>query len=179
VRLLMASVNFLAGLVLFASLQLGVARADTIREFWQACLPALLKPPEDGFYRVRSIGSTPETTAAITRLILTGDKTGTFTSSWIYDGDRSITPEVGGYSVLKDSKNAPVAVLKTTRVMTLPFNKITEKETALDGPQLRPLDAWRPIHLAFFTRELESRGKKFSENMPITAEQFKVVCPAS
>jgi len=175
----MAGINFLAGLIFFSALQLGVVRADTIREFWQACLPVLQQPPADGFYRVRSIGSTPETTEAITKLILAGDKTGTFTSSWIYAGDRSITPEVGGYSVLKDSKNAPVAILKTTKLMTLPFNKITENETVLDGPRLRPLDVWRQIHLAFFTRELESQGKKFSESMPITAEQFKVVCRAS
>jgi uncharacterized protein YhfF/lysophospholipase L1-like esterase len=147
--------------------------------FWQACLPSMDQPPADGFYRVRSIGGTPEITEAITKLILAGDKTGTFTSPWMFEGDREITPVVGGYSILTGSNNAPAAVLKTTLLMTLPFNQITENETAIDGPRVRPIDVWRPIHVTFFTNELEARGKTFVEDMPVTVEQFKVVCTNS
>ncbi len=152
------------------------ALAQSVEEFWQSCLPTLSTPPADGYYRVRSIGGTPETTEAITRLILAGDKTGTFTSPWMYEGDRSITPVVGGYSVLTDSKGAPAAVLKTTMLMTLPFNQITENETAVDGPPVRPLEIWRPIHVDFFTNELAARGKSFAQDMPVTVEAFEVVC---
>ena len=137
----------------------GSAAAQSVEEFWQQCLPTLSAPPADGFYRVRSIGGTPETMEAITRLILAGDKTGTFTSPWMYEGDRSITPVVGGYSVLTDSRGAPAAVLKTTMLMTLPFNQITENETAVDGPPVRPLEIWRPIHVDFFTGELAARAR--------------------
>jgi uncharacterized protein YhfF len=151
----------------------------TIDLFWQACLLRMDQPPADGFYRVRSIGGTPEITEAITKLILAGDKTGTFTSPWMFEGDREITPVVGGYSILTDSNNAPAAVLKTTLLMTLPFNQITENETAIDGPRVRPIDVWRPIHVTFFTNELEARGKTFVEGMPVTVEQFKVVCTSS
>lgn len=94
----------------------------------------------------------------------------------MYDGDRAITPVVGGYSVLTDSTDAPRAVLKTTGLMTLPFNQITEKETAIDGPAVRPLEIWRPIHVTFFTNELTSRGKTFADDMPVTVEKFEVVC---
>lgn len=155
------------------------ASAQTVGEFWQSCLPSIGQPPADGFYRVRSIGGTPETTEVITKLILAGDKIGTFTSPWMYDGDRSITPVVGGYSVLTNSKGAPAAVLKTTFLMTLPFNQITENETAIDGPAVRPLEIWKPIHVTFFTNELTARGKTFAEDMPVTVEQFEVVCRAS
>ncbi len=152
------------------------ARAESVSEFWQGCLPEISQPPADGFYRVRSIGGTPETIEAITRLILAGDKTGTFTSPWMYEGDRSITPVVGGYSVLTDSNGAPAAVLKTTLLMTLPFDQITENETAVDGPRVRPLEVWRPIHVTFFTNELAARGKTFVMDLPVTVEAFEVVC---
>ncbi|NKB42964.1 MAG: ASCH domain-containing protein [Alphaproteobacteria bacterium] len=165
----------IVALVLFGCLTTSV-KADSVTEFWEACLPTLSAPPADGFYRVRSIGGTPETTDIITRLILAGDKTGTFTSPLMYEGDRSITPEAGAYSVLTDSKNAPRAVLQTTGLLTLPFNRITEKETAVDGPAVRPLDIWKPIHVTFFTNALEARGKTFSEDIPVTVEKFNVAC---
>lgn len=152
------------------------AHADGVDEFWQRCVPTLDQPPADGFYRVRSIGGTPETTAVITKLILAGDKTGTFSSPLMYEGDRSITPVVGGYSVLLDETESPRAVLKTTGLMIVPFDQITESETAIDGPAVRPLDVWRPVHVRFFTGELAARGKEFVETMPVTVEQFEVVC---
>ena len=150
--------------------------AQSVDEFWQSCQTQVSTPPADGLYRVRAIGRTPETIDVIVRLILSGDKTGTFTSPWIYEGDRSITPEPGGYSILTDSKGSPRAVLRTTTMMTLPFNQITEKETAVESPRARPLDVWRPLHVDFFTDELETRGKKFVEDMPVTVELFEVMC---
>jgi uncharacterized protein YhfF len=150
--------------------------ADSVSEFWQGCESALDSKPADGFYRVRSIGGTPKTTDVITKLILQGDKTGTFTSPWMFQGDRSITPEVGAYSVLTDSENTPRAVLQTTELLSLPFNRITERETAVDGPAVRSLEIWLPIHVTFFTNELEKIGKAFVEDMPVTVEKFKVVC---
>lgn len=161
---------------IFLSVCVATAQASTVEDFWTSCLPSLSAPPADGFYRVRSIGGTPETTEVITKLILEGQKRGTFTSPWMYEGDRSITPIVGGYSILTDSKDAPRAVLQTTGVMTLPFNQITEEETALDGPAICALDVWTPIHVTFFTNALEPRGKSFVEDMPVTVEKFEVVC---
>ena len=152
------------------------ARADAITDFWAACLPTLSAPPADGFYRVRSIGGTPKTTEIITKLILAGDKTGTFTSPLMFEGDRSITPELGAYSVLTDSKSAPRAVLQTTGLLSLPFNRITEKETVVDGPAIQPLEIWKPVHVTFFTNEMEARGKVFTEDMPVTVEKFRIAC---
>lgn len=163
-------------IVLFSLLVSFSGHAETVEGFWQRCLPTLSQPPADGFYRVRAIGGTPEATATITKLILSGDKTGTFTSPWMYEGDRSITPVVGGYSVLLDETDSPRAVLRTTGLMIVPFNQITENETAIDGPAIRSLDVWRPVHVRFFTGELAARGKDFVETMPVTVEKFTVVC---
>lgn len=161
-------------LLLFA----GVAQTETVDEFWVRCLPSLTAPAADGYYRVRSIGSSPQAKEIITKLILAELKTGTFTSPWMYEGDRAITPVVGGYSVLTDATDRPRAVLKTTSLKTLAFHQITEKETAIDGPAVRPLDVWRSVHVKYFTNELMARGKSFLEDMPVTVEKFAIVCTA-
>ncbi|MDE0799909.1 MAG: ASCH domain-containing protein [Rhodospirillaceae bacterium] len=161
---------------LLLSLSPPTVSAGSVAEFWQGCEPKLTSKSVDGFYRVRSIGGTPKTTDVITKLILKGDKIGTFTSPWVFQGDRSITPEIGAYSVLTDAENTPRAVLQTTELLTLPFNRITERETAIDGPMVRPIEIWKPIHVTFFSNELEKIGKTFVEDMPITVEKFKVVC---
>lgn len=166
--------HWLVSFVLIVSATM--AQAANVEEFWSHCLPSLSAPPADGFYRIRSIGSSPASTEIITKLILDGQKTGTFTSPWMYEGDRSITPVIGGYSVLVDSTDTPRALLKTTGLMTLPFDQITEKETAVDGPAVRPLDVWRPIHVTFFNNELKQRGRSFAQDMPVTVETFEVVC---
>lgn len=156
----------------------GAAQATTVDEFWTRCLSSLSAPPADAYYRVRSIGSSPEGKEIITQLILAELKTGTFSSPWMYEGDPAITPVVGGYSVLVDSTDTPRAVLKTTALKTIPFDQITEKETAIDGPAVRPLDVWRSVHVKFFTNELAARSKSFSDDMPVTVEKFAIVCRA-
>jgi len=165
-------------IVVILSVYAGAAQATTVDDFWARCLPSLAAPPADAYYRVRSIGSSPQAQEIITQLILAELKTGTFSSPWIYEGDRAITPVVGGYSVLVDSTDAPRAVLKTTAVKTIPFDQITEKETAIDGPAVRPLDVWRSVHVKFFTNELAARSKSFSDDMPVTVEKFAIVCRA-
>ena len=69
-------------------------------------------------------------------------------------------------------------MLKTTALKTIPFDQITEKETAIDGPAVRPLDVWRSVHVKFFTNELAARSKSFSDDMPVTVEKFEIVCRA-
>lgn len=165
-------------IIMFLLVYAGAAQAGAIEDFWTGCLPTLSAPPADGYYRVRSIGGSPQAKETLTKLILDGLKTGTFTSPWMYHGNRAITPVIGGYSVLTDSKDTPRAVLKTIELNTLPFNRVTEKETAIDGPAVRPLDIWRSVHVKYFTKELTARGKSFDEGMPITVEKFAVVCTA-
>jgi hypothetical protein len=118
-------------IVIILTVYAGAAQATTVDEFWARCLPSLSAPPADAYYRVRSIGSSPQAQEIITKLILAELKTGTFSSPWMYEGDRAITPVVGGYSVLVDSTDTPRAVLKTTALKTMPFHQITEKETAI------------------------------------------------
>ncbi len=144
--------------------------------FWSTCQQHIATPPSDRSYRVRHLGDNAAMAELLLNLILSGEKTVTFTSPWLFEGDQNLTPVAGGYTVLTDFEGRPGALLRTTSVKTLPFNEVTEADTQYEGPGARPLEAWRRIHWDFFTRVLELKGKAPTEDMPVTVEQFEVVC---
>ena len=57
----------------------------------------------------------------------------------------------------------------------LPFNKITEEYAELEGEGDKSLKYWKKVHKEIFTKELETAGLTFSEDMRVICEQFKVV----
>lgn len=153
--------------------------STVVKRFWAACVDEIEVPPADGFYRIRHFGNNQAISRVIMDLIEKGKKVGTFTSPWIYQGIRNKTPVVGGYTLVTDYEGKPGLLLRTTATKMLPFNEITEDETRLDGPAVRPLDAWRRVHWAYFQRELEPRSMEPTEEMPVTVEEFELVCTAT
>ena len=150
-----------------------------VEAYWRACLPSFAEPPADGFYRVRSFGRNEGINRVILDLIQQGEKTATFTSPWIYEGDRNATPVVGGYSVVTDLAGEPNFVIRTIGVDTKPFNAVTEADSQYEGPAVRPIEAWREVHWRFFTDMLAPLGRSPSHDMPVTVERFEVICAAT
>ena len=139
-------------------------------------------PPDPGFadsvLSRRQFGSA-DMADRLLGLILAGEKTATFATPWLYEGDSNRTPVQDGYSVVHDAKGKPRALLMTTSVVTVPFDQITTAHTQYEGPGARPLDAWRQIHQDFWGPALSSRGLTLTDDLPVTVERFKVVCSVS
>jgi len=132
--------------------------------------------PADASYRLRQFGNNAALANVLLKLIISGQKTGTYALPWLYEGDESLTPVVGGYSVVTDADGTPRVVLLTTGLKTLPYNQITEEETQYEGPNARKLKVWQQIHWPYWSRALEQKGKAATEDMPVTVEQFEVIC---
>lgn len=166
--------RIIAALVLLAA----PAHADdaAVAAFWKTCAATLSQPPADGFHRVRTFGRDAELSKRMVGLIADGEKTVTFTSPWIYEGKRGLTPTVGGYTVITDFAGVPVVAVRTTAVKTLPYKDVSEADSQYEGPSVRTLEAWRRVHWAFFTDALKPMGKAPTEEMPVTVERFEVVC---
>jgi uncharacterized protein YhfF len=147
-----------------------------VEGFWKSCEQQIGRPPADGFYRVRHFGRNQNTADRILELIRAGEKTVTFTSPWLYEGNRDTTPVVGGYTVVTTFAGKPGAVLRTTAVKTIPFNQVTEDDARYEGPSVRTVEAWRRVHWDFFTDALKDKNKAPTEDMPVTVERFEVVC---
>lgn len=147
-----------------------------VAAFWTDCREQNDTLPVDHSYRVRHFGDSAALANLLLQLILDGEKTGTFNTPWLYEGNRNLTPIVGGYTVLTDFNGRPGALLRTTSVETRPFSEITEADTQYEGPNARSLDVWREIHWHFFASMLEDKGRVPTQDMPVSVERFEVVC---
>lgn len=146
-----------------------------VRDAWRQCSAQhALQTPHP--LRIKRFGDSASMTTQLSQLILSGEKTITATSPWIYERDSSQTPIAGGYFVMVDAQGAPLAVLRTTGLRTMPFDQVTEDYSRYEGIPVRPLEAWRQVHRGFFTRTLAPLGKEWRADMPVTLERFEVVC---
>lgn len=128
------------------------------------------------YVRVRHFGDNAATAGVILDLIRRGEKSVTFSTPALYAGQRARTPMVGDIVVVTDFAGRPGAVVRTTSVRIAPFNEITAEDSRYEGPPVRPLDAWRRVHWAYFTRELAPLGQQPSETLPVTVERFELLC---
>ncbi len=156
-----------------------IEKSPAREAFWAACAENIAGLSMDEFYRVQHFGRDAAMAGLLVDLILSGEKTGLFSAAWLSEGDRNATPLTGDYVVLTDFDGTPAAVWRTTGVKTLPFNEVTEEDTQLESPGARPLDVWRQIHWNGWARALEAKGRKPSEDMPITVERFELICTDS
>jgi uncharacterized protein YhfF len=154
----------------------GLPLSEAARTYWVDCAAAIGEPA-DRPLRARRFGSTPETSDLLLGLVLSGEKTITSSSPWLYDDDLQAAPAVGAYWVVVDGAGKPAAVLRTTAVKTLPMDQVTADDSRYEGPAVRPIEAWRKVHWNFFTRVLAPLGKAPTADMPVTLERFEVVCP--
>jgi len=155
------------------------ARADELSSanaFAASCLAQQPQSAPAPFVRVRRFGDNAATAAVILDLIRRGEKSVTFSTPALYAGERTRTPVVGDVVVVTDFAGRPGAVVRTTSVRTLPFNEVTEEDSRHEGPPVRPLEAWRRVHWAYFTRELAPLGLQPSEVLPVTVERFELLC---
>lgn len=158
-----------------ASAEATATLGSAAQELWGRCA-AQVGAGAGATVRERRIGVTPESTRTMYSLILAGEKTITTTSPWLYAADPKQRPVLGGYSVLLDADGRAAAVLRTTEVKELPFDRVTADDSRHEGKPIRPLQAWRDLHVRFFDRELQPLGRQWSATMPVTLERFEVAC---
>ena len=111
----------------------------------------------------------------LAQLVLSGKKTATSSAYPIYELEGEELPKAEEYSVILDSKDEAVCIIKTTRVYIIPFNRVSEQHAYLEGEGDRTLEYWRNVHRDFFTEELREVGLEFTEEMLVVCEEFEVV----
>lgn len=91
----------------------------------------------------------------------------------MYENDEEELPKVGEYSVILNSENNAVCVIKTTKVYIEQFKNVPEGHAYKEGEGDRSLEYWRRVHKDFFTKELSEAGEEFSEDTKLVCEEFK------
>lgn len=125
-------------------------------------------------YEAWVFGDDPDKLA---ELVLAGIKTGTASAYPLYELEGEPLPKEGEYSVILDSQDNAVCIIKTTMVYIVPFEEVSESQACKEGEGDRSLAYWRKVHEEFFTEEMRAAGLTFDEKMKVVCEEFIRVYP--
>ena len=145
----------------------------THQEMWAAYRAASSDAGEE--YEAWAYGDDPDGLAELTRA---GIKTATASAGVWYGRGEEPLPRAGEYSVILNSRDEAVCVIRTTRVYTTPFCEVTAEHARKEGEGNRSLAYWRQVHEDFFRTELAGAGLEFTPDMPVVCEEFEVVYPS-
>lgn len=123
-------------------------------------------------YEAWAFGDAADELAALTAR---GIKTATSSAFPLYGAEREPLPEAGEYSVILDSREQAVCVIRTERVCLTPFREVGEEHARREGEGDRSLVYWREVHERFFRQEMEEAGMRFDWDMPVVCEEFTCV----
>ena len=108
-------------------------------------------------------------------LVKAGIKTATCSAYDLYEAEGEDLPQPGETSVILDSADEAVCIIRTTRVYVVPFDEVTAEHAFREGEGDRSLAYWREVHESFLKEELSSIGRTFDGNTRVVCEEFKVV----
>lgn len=126
-------------------------------------------------YEAWAFGSAPDELAD---LVLRGIKTGTASAAILYELEQSPLPRAGEYSVILDSHDNALCVIRDTKVYTVPYHSVSEHHAWAEGEGDRSLGYWRQVHEAFFRQELAAVNLEFTPDMGVVCEEFEVLFTA-
>ena len=113
----------------------------------------------------------------LAQLVLEGTKTATASAFPLYAVDQESLPEAGQYSVILDSNDEAVCIIRCTGVTMVPFSQVSEDHAYREGEGDRSLEYWRTVHREIFQRWMQEAQLTFSEDMPVVCETFRRVFP--
>ena len=108
-----------------------------------------------------------------------GIKTGTASAEELYKIDNEPIPTEGEYSVILNSRDEAVCVIRTTKVYIVPFCDVSAHHAFCEGEGDRSLAYWRKVHEEFFRNEYAACGLEFSQDIPVVCEEFELLMKAA
>ena len=115
-------------------------------------------------YEAWQFGDAPDKLA---ELVLRGIKTGTASAEELYK-----------ISVILNSRDEAVCVIRTTKVYIVPFCDVSAHHAFCEGEGDRSLAYWRKVHEEFYRDEYAACGLEFSQDIPVVCEEFELLMKA-
>ena len=150
---------------------------NKVEKSWRAYLETLPEgtPMRDETYEAWAFGDGPELADELGALVLAGRKTATCFALWEVEAGEETMARVGDRSVILDGGGEPLCVIETTAVTVRRFDEVDDGFAREEGEGDRSLEYWRGAHRRFFARTLPGIGRRFSEDMPLVCERFRVI----
>ncbi|GKV55822.1 RNA-binding protein [Sporosarcina sp. NCCP-2222] len=137
------------------------------KEYWDQYWGSEEKPDKVSAWM---FGDTPD---ALAQKVIIGQKTATCSAYVLYETENEPLPEVNEYSIILNSLEEPVAIIKTIEVTLTPFNEVNEEFALAEGEGT--YEEWRLIHERFFKEALSTAGLPYSSEMLLVCERFELV----
>ena len=115
-------------------------------------------------------GDTPDELA---QLVIAGKKTATCSGHIFYELENLPLPTTDDYSIILNSKEQPVAIIKIVEIKLVAMNEVTEEFAIAEGEGSH--EEWKLIHDRYFTNELRKHGLDFSDDMLLVCERFTLI----
>ncbi len=125
-----------------------------------------------GSYEAWPFGEAPDKLA---ELVVQGVKTATCSAYDLYQTNNEPLPKAGDYSIILNSNNEAVCIIKTLKVYVTEFQKVSAEHAYKEGEGDRSLEYWRKVHVNFLTNELAAVNLPFDESTKVVCEEFEVV----
>ena len=116
----------------------------------------------------------PEVQTRLAHLVLEDDKRAT---AGLHDPHGADTAVPGGHDVVMDGDGAPVCLIRTDEVRTLPFGERDPAFAWDEGEGDRSLHDWTDIHQRYFAADAADLGLAFDDDTLVDFERFSVVWP--
>ncbi len=113
----------------------------------------------------------------LAELVLKGKKRATSSAFVLYELDGEEPPKEGDYSVILDSRDQAVCIIRDVKVYVKRYCDISPEYAAMEAEGDRSLDYWRQVHEAFFKGDMSSYGLEFTEDMEVLCEEFELIYP--
>lgn len=145
-------------------------------EFFARCRAANPDIRQNGPDAVRGYGQDAAMSQLLLSLILSGEKTGTFTLPGETPGRDPVT---GDLVLVTDHAGQPALVYEVLEVRRLGFLEVGPVELACEGTALREVEPWRALHRNYWRALLDRRGQTFDDTMEVLFQRFRVRYPHS
>lgn len=108
-------------------------------------------------------------------LVLNGEKRATTSLFCFYEYEKEPLPQKDEYNIITNPQGVLKYIVKTTDVIVLPFDKITEEYAQKEGEGDKTLKYWKEEHREFFTKSLAEINLSFDDRMEVVYEEFELV----
>jgi len=148
-----------------------------VEDFWLAYLETLPgdSPARDEKYEAWSFGDSPEMADKLGSLVRIGRKTATCSALWELEAGGEPAAQPGEKSIILNGKGEPLCIIETTEVEVRRFDRVDGRFARDEGEGDGSLEYWQGAHRRFFSRTLPGIRHRFSEDMPLVCERFRVI----
>ncbi|MFJ8064390.1 ASCH domain-containing protein [Psychrobacillus sp. NPDC096426] len=111
----------------------------------------------------------------LAQLVVDGVKSATCSGHIFYEIENEALPKVDDYSIVLNSKEEPVCIIRTSEVKVMPMNEVPVDFAYSEGEGDRSYKYWKDVHIDFFTSALKEIGLAFTEDMLLVCERFELI----